>query len=392
MVSATVPSTCSRVASEPARESAYRVCTRCIMDTSDPEIQFDAKGHCNHCRRYDERARNEIFTGEAAKERLAQIVETIQRSGRNREYDCVIGVSGGVDSTAVAYYVKELGLRPLAVHLDNGWNSELAVDNIKKTLQTLDIDLFTYVIDWEEFRDLQVAFLKSSVPNCEIPTDHAINALLVKTALAHRVRYVMLGGNVATEGIMPSAWCYYSHDLRHLNAIQKRFGTRKLRSLPRLSLPGYLYSFLVRGVRFIPILNYLDYNKAKAKQLIQSKLGWRDYGGKHFESIYTRFYQAHILPTKFGFDKRRPHLSTLVCSGEMTREAALAELAKDPYGSFNLAQDEEFVIKKLRLTKEEFKAIMAAPPLTHYDFPSNALFFHKLPKLKTLFKKIATRA
>ncbi len=362
------------------------------MDTSDPWIEFDTDGHCNHCRRYDVRAKNEIFTGELAKKRLVGILDEAKRSNRKGDYDCVIGVSGGVDSTAVAYYVKELGLRPLAVHLDNGWNSELAVDNIKRTLETLDIDLYTYVVDWEEFRDLQVAFLKSGVPNCEIPTDHAINALLVKTALAHKARHVMLGGNVATEGIMPSAWCYYNHDLRHLQAIQSRFGTKKLKSLPRVSFPGYLYSFLIRGVRFIPILNCLDYNKANAKKLIQSELGWRDYGGKHFESIYTRFFQAYILPKKFGFDKRRPHLSTLIASGEISRETALAELAKDPYGDCDLAQDKEFVIKKLGLTEAEFEKIMSATPRTHYDYPSHAFVFDGLPRLKKLFKRIATRS
>ena len=391
MVTATNPKVRVTRARILKRQSGYRMCSRCIMDTSDPNIEFDDSGHCNHCRRFDERARNEIFTGEAAVNRLSFIVDEVKRAGRGRDYDCVIGVSGGVDSTAVAYHVKQLGLRPLAVHLDNGWNSELAVDNIKRTLETLKIDLQTYVLDWEEFRDLQVAFLKSGVPNCEIPTDHAINALLVKTALAHKARHVMLGGNVATEGIMPSAWCYYNHDLRHLQAIQKRFGTRKLASLPRVSFPGYLYAFLVRGVRFIPLLNCLDYNKAKAKDLIQTELGWRDYGGKHFESIYTRFYQAYILPRKFGFDKRRPHLSTLVASGEISRETALAELQKDPYGDCDLAQDKEFVIKKLGLTEAGFDEIMSAAPRTHYDFPSNAFFFDGLPRLRALFKKIATR-
>ncbi len=378
-----------RIASSPPK-SGYRICTRCIMDTSDPEIQFDDHGRCNHCRRYDERAATEVFRGEKAAEQLAGLLRRIRQRRSHKEYDCIIGVSGGVDSTTVAYHVRRLGLRPLAVHLDNGWDSELAVCNIQRTLSVLEIDLHTHVIDWEEFRDLQLSFLRASVPNCEIPTDHAINAVLINTAIRMGIKYVLHGGNVATESIMPLAWGYYNQDLRHLRAIHKRFGSRKLRTMPQISLTRFVSAVLLRGVRYIPLLNYLEYNKAAAKKLIQDELNWRDYGGKHYESIFTRFFQGYILPAKFGFDKRRAHLSTLVCSGQMGRSEAMEEMEQDPYEHGELARDREFVIKKLGLSEHEFDAIMAAPPKKHEEYPSNRFFFQDLRRLRERFKAVAT--
>lgn len=363
------------------------------MDTSDPEIAFDEKGICNHCRQYEHRVATEIVRGPAGEARLAATVDAIRNSGRGKDYDCIIGVSGGVDSTTVAYTVKrKLGLRPLAVHFDNGWNSELAVDNIQRALKILDIDLETHVVDWEEFRDLQLSFLRASVANAEIPTDHGINALLYQAAARHGVKYIIGGGNVATEGILPFAWGYYNQDLRHLKAIHRQFGTVPLRTMPTISMRDYLWYVFVRRIRIIPILNYVGYNKTASMELIQRELGWRHYGGKHYESIYTRFFQGYLLPRKFGFDKRRAHLSTLVCSGEISREAALAEMQNDPYAANNLREDKEFVLKKLGLTTAEFDAIMALPRRTYRDYPSNALFFHRMASLRKLFKKIATTA
>lgn len=381
-----------RLHAGPRSDSHHRICTRCIMDTSDAEISFDESGVCNHCKQYYERVAKERFTGKEGETRLKELVTKIRRHGRGKEYDCLIGVSGGVDSTTVAYHAKRLGLRPLAIHLDNGWNSELAVDNIKGTLDRLGIDLYTHVIDWEEFRDLQMSFLKASVPNSEIPTDHAILALLINTALKWGIKYVLQGGNVATEGILPFSWGYYNQDLKHLKAVHRRFGAKRLRTLPQLSLCRFVYAIMVRGVKYIPILNYLDYNKHEAKNLIQEQFGWRDYGGKHYESIYTRFFQGYILPVKFGYDKRRAHLSTLVCSGEITRQEALQEMSKPPYEAEQLEQDKEYVIKKFGLTTDEFEAIMQAPVRRHGDYPSHHFFFHQLQTLKRIFKRIATNA
>ena len=370
---------------------AYRICDRCIMDTTDPRIVFDEAGGCNHCHDYDQRASQELFAGKEREHRLELMVEAIKREGRGRDYDCVIGVSGGVDSTMVAYYTKQLGLRPLAIHLDNGWNSELAVCNIKQTLDTLGIDLMTHVIDWDEFRNLQLSFLKASVPNCEIPTDHAINALLIDTALKTRTRFILNGSNLVSEAIMPLAWGYHNQDLRHVRAIHRQFGSVPLKTFPTLSLFKFVWSIMVRGVKLVPFLNYVDYNKEKAKTLIQSELGWRDYGGKHFESVYTRFFQGYILPRKFGYDKRRAHLSTLICSAQMTRAEALCEIGKDVYGGNDIEQDRKFVVKKLGLTDQQFEDIMHAPAKKHTEYPSNHFIYEEMKSLKKLFKRIATQ-
>lgn len=370
----------------------YTICARCIMDTSDPYIQFDENGHCNHCRTYDVRFATEVFPGEEGRRRLKAIVAKIKADGRGREYDCLIGVSGGVDSTTVAYWVRKLGLRPLAVHLDNGWNSELATRNMKRMAEALELDMMTHVVDWPSFRDLQLSFLKASVPNCEIPTDHAINALMLETAARYGIKYIIGGGNVATEGILPAAWGYYNQDLRHIKAIHRRFGTVPLTNYPQLPLRRFVSLVLLSGIRIIPILNYVDYRRSQAVELIQRELGWEPYGGKHYESVYTRFFQGYILPRKFGYDKRRAHLSTLICAGDMSREEALAEMEQDPYSGNDLQADMEEVLEKLGLSPSDFRRVMETPPRRHQDYPSNRFFFDGLAGLRKQFKKIATRA
>jgi N-acetyl sugar amidotransferase len=332
------------------------------MDTTDPAIVFDAQGVCNHCAEYDRRERGELFSKEVRDAKIKALLDEIKTAGRNKAYDCVIGVSGGVDSTMVAYKVKELGLRPLALHVDNGWNSELAVNNIELTVRKLDIDLHTIVLEWAEFRDLQLAFLKSSVANIEMPTDHALTSLLFRTASENGVKYVISGANVVSEAIMPVSWMQDSRDLQLIKAIHKRFATLPMKTYPACSMARYAYYVIARRIKYVPILNYLDYNKLSAKAFIQKELGWRDYGGKHYESVFTRFFQAYILPEKFKMDKRRPHLSSLVCSNQMTRDAALQELQKPAYPPELFRSDYELFLKKMRLTAEEFEAIMKEPP------------------------------
>lgn len=373
-------------------ERPYQVCTRCIMDTSDPEITFDDAGVCNHCSAALERMDRELLPASQRQRALQDLVDKIKAEGNGKEYDCVIGVSGGVDSTMVALTVKQMGLRPLAVHFDNGWNSELAVDNIKKTLDNLGIDLLTHVVDWEEFRDLQLSFLRASVANCEAPTDHGITALLFQIAARHKVRFILSGSNLATEAILPISWGHYNQDLRHLKALHRRFGSRPLRTMPTISVPAYIYYVFVRRIRQIPLLNYIDYKKDEAKQVLTTELGWRDYGGKHYESVWTRFFQGYYLPTKFGFDKRRAHLSSLICSGQMTREQALTELDKPAYDADLLRQDKQFVLKKFGLTQEELDQILRSAPKLATEYPSNYFLFHTLRKYKNWFRSIATRA
>ncbi len=356
-----------------------KICTRCVMDTSDSDIQFDEKGTCNQCRRYEELMRSILCSDEEKHQKLKSLVNKIKEKGKNKEYDCIIGVSGGVDSTMVAYTVKKLGLRPLAVHVDNGWNSELSVKNIEQTCKVLDIDLYTRVLDWEEFKDLQLSFLKSLFINVEMPTDHAIMAVLFQIADEKKIQYIISGSNLATEGILPNSWVYDIKDWRFIEGIHRKFGKLKLKTFPHYSLIDLFYYLFIKRIKFATILDYIEYNKKDVVKLIEKELGWKYYGGKHYESIYTRFYQGYILPRKFKIDKRRAHLSTLICSGQITREEALEELKKDPYPSKEMMQeDKEYVIKKFGLTGEEFEKIMSQPIKTFKSYPNNSFLFCKL--------------
>ena len=369
---------------------SYRICTRCIMDTTVQGIEFDENGVCNYCREYEENARRVLLPDEIREKKLGEIVNQIREKGRkNEKYDCLIGLSGGVDSTYAAYIaVKELGLRPLAVHVDNGWNSEISENNIRRAVERLDLDLHRYVIDWEEFRDLQLSFLKASVPNIENPTDHAILAVLQRTAVQNGIHYILRGGNIVTEGILPRSFGYNSKDLRYIRGIHRKLSGRKLNKFPGVSICGFFYHKYVRRVRSIRILNYVPYHREEAMRVMEKELGWEYYGGKHYESVFTRFFQGYILPRKFKIDKRRAHLSTLICSGQMTREEALEKISRDPYPSEELRdKDKKFVLAKLGITEKEFDEIMNLPPASFRDFPSNYWLF----RLKYLLDEIGLR-
>ena len=255
----------------------------------------------------------------------------LKSDGRGKRYDCLIGLSGGVDSTYVAWLAKQHGLRPLAVHLDNGWDSELAVKNVENIITRCGFDLFSLVIDWEEFRDIQLAYLYASVVDIEVVSDHAIFASMYKLAKEHNTGYILSGTNIVTEFIMPPSWLYDKMDYSNLKDIHYRFGKKKLNTYPYFDFRKHVYYNSVLGLSPISILNNVPYNKKEVKEIIQKELGWRDYGGKHYESQFTKFYQAYILPEKFHIDKRKAHLSTLICSGQMTRTEALQELEKPLY-------------------------------------------------------------
>ena len=357
-------------AAAPAQPAALRVCTRCVMDTSDPDIHFDSVGVCHHCHDYDRLVRERLLTGAARDAARERIVAQIRADGVGKPYDCIIGVSGGVDSSYVAYLVKQFGLRPLAVHLDNGWNSELAVSNISNQLKILGIDLQTHVIDWEEFKDIQLAMLRASTPDSEIPTDHAIAALMRQTAERIGVRHIVTGCNIRTETHLPPAWSRGHGDWVYIRSVHRRFGSRPIHTFPHIT---YLQHRRLAGKQVLTdLLDYVDYVKKDAKAKLIRDLGWRDYGGKHFESIYTRFYQGYILPKKFGFDKRRSHLSSLICSGEITRAEALMELEKQPYPVEMQREDRAYAVKKFGITEADFESIMRTPPKTFWDYPSYA--------------------
>ena len=347
----------------------YRICTRCVMDTAaDPDITFGAEGLCHHCARYDRLLPVRVQRGEAGRLALEALVTRIKAAGRGREYDCIIGVSGGVDSTYVAHLVVEHGLRPLAVHLDNGWNSELATQNIQQVLDRLGVELHTVVLDWEEFRDLQVAFLNASTSDGEIPTDHAIFATLWREAASRGIRYIISGMNFTTESISVPSWAYGHSDWRYVKDVHRRHGTRPLRSYPHFSLARLVYWNAIARLRTVSILNYIDYRKDDAIALLRDRLGWRSYGGKHHESIYTRWFQGYLLPTKFGIDKRVGHLSDLIKAGQMGREEALVELAKPTYDPALQAEDTLYVRKKLGFSEEAFAALLAAPVRSFRDY------------------------
>lgn len=368
----------------------YQICTRCIMDTTDPNIIFDQNGICNHCHECDETLKRQVFSGDTGRAKLGEMVQSIKKSGKGKPYDCLIGVSGGVDSTFLAFKMKQLGLRPLAVHLDNGWDSELAVSNIEKALTTLKIDLHTMVIDWNEFKDLQLAYLYSSTPDSEIPTDHAIVATLFKTAAQFNIKYIVNGQNFSTEAILPKAWSHGHYDWKYIKSIHSRFGHVKLKTFPHYSYLRFLYYLLVKKIKIVFPLNYIDYDKQEAIRILEQELSWRNYGGKHYESKYTHFFQAYILPTKFHFDKRRAHLSTLVCSNQMTRDQALGEINKPLYDPVSLNDDLEFVQKKLGLSASEFRQIIEAKPKKFSDYPSseNDPLYQSLFALARIVRKI----
>lgn len=366
----------------------YKVCNRCIMDTSDPGIFFDELGICNHCNRYDREVNRRIFKGDIAKKELLKLVDEIKKAGRNKEYDCLVGVSGGVDSTYVAYLCKLHGLRPLAVHFDNGWNSELAVSNIEKTLDKLGIDLYTNVIDWEEFSDLQLAFLKASTPDGEIPTDHAIDSFLFKEAERRNIKYIISGMNFASESVSVPSWAYGHSDWKYISSIHKKFGKIKLINYPHYTLFDLFKWFFLKRIKLVSILNYIDYNKEEAKIIMQRDLSWVDYGGKHYESVYTRFFQGYILPKKFNIDKRRCHLSDLINSKQITKEEALIEIEKDGYDVKLFNQDYDFVLKKFELTKDEFGEIMSLPVLSFKNYPNSFTLIYKLKSILYFLREI----
>ncbi|MCZ8020951.1 MAG: N-acetyl sugar amidotransferase [Cyclobacteriaceae bacterium] len=373
----------------------YRMCTKTVMDTTDPDIVFDEVGICNYVHHFESKIKPVLEPNPNKQIALQNLLKEIKQAGKNHEYDCIVGLSGGVDSSYLIYYLKDVaGLRPLAVHLDGGWNSELAVKNIENLVSQLKVDLYTHVINWEEMKDLQVAFLKSGVPNQDVPQDHAIISILYKIARQKKIQYIISGHNLATESILPKAWGHDAMDLVHLQSIHKTFGKlKKLKTYPTLSFFEYYFvSRFIHKIQSIRFLNLIDYNKKEAMKLLEDKFNWRYYGGKHYESRFTKFFQSYLLPTRFGFDKRKAHLSSLIVSGQITRDEALTELAKPLYDTNELAEDKEYVAKKLGLSSKEMTEIIHLPLKTHVDYPSNEKVYNFVRKIYFLFKSFKTKA
>ena len=370
----------------------YQQCSKTVMDTiADPNITFDKQGISNYWFDYQELAKKILIHGEAGKQKWLDTITLLKKEGQDKKYDCIIGVSGGVDSTYVAYIVKEAKLRPLVVHFDNGWNSEIAVQNINKIIDYLDADLYTLVIDWEEFRDLQRAYIKAGVIDIEALTDHAIIGTLYRLAAKHQVKYVISGSNIETEGVLPNAWIFPKMDSINIKDIHAQFGKVKLKTFPFFSVLKKQYYLKFKKLNFISPINFAPYNKEKVKAIISEEIGWQDYGGKHHESVFTKFYQNYILPTKFKVDKRKAHLSNLICSGQLTKAEALKELELPLYDPTELVQDKEYVVKKLGFTIEEFDQLMQEQPRSHYDFECEGPIekhYTWLKPIKKAYKKL----
>lgn len=352
----------------------YQVCARCVMDTTAEEISFDGEGVCNFCHDFEQRLKPTWHPDERGRAFLAEIAERIRRDGQGHDYDCLFGVSGGIDSTFMALQIKKLGLRPLVVHVDTGWNSELAVHNIEGVVRTLGFDLHTVVIDWDEMRDLQAAFFRAGVVNQDIPQDNAIFATLHRVALESGIRYLFQGFNIVTESILPMSWGFDNMDSRHIRAIHRRFGRRPLASYPLLDfaeLCTLRYGFPeAKPYETIALLNYMPYVREEAIRAITEELGFRDYGTKHGESLFTKFYQEYFLPQRFGIDKRRPHYSSLIVAGQLDRAEALERLKSPAHSPEHLDETRAYFVKKLNVPDAEFDRFLNGPIRAHHIYAS----------------------
>lgn len=353
----------------------YQQCMQCVMDTSDPLIVFDEDGNCNHCTGYIKQWPNVMHQGNQGRKELDAMIDVARKSGKGKKYDVIMGLSGGMDSSYVAYNAKQFGLRILAVHLDNGWNSELSVKNIESCINYANADLYTHVIDWEEFKNLQLAYLRAGVIDIEALTDHAIRSIIYKLTDKYKIEYNLSGSNFTTEGILPNSWVFNKLDFKNIRSINARFGNKKIKTFPGMSLSKYIYYRAFARIKPIDVLNYIDYNVEKAISDMETGMGWRYYGGKHHESTFTKFYQGYILPVKFGVDKRKAHFSTLICSGNMTRTEAVQKLQNEIYKPEELADDMEYVLKKFGLTESEFQKIMQSEPVSHKQYTNNSVLF-----------------
>ncbi|MGF1765954.1 N-acetyl sugar amidotransferase [Enterovibrio makurazakiensis] len=350
-----------------------KICSNCVMDTTDSKITFDANGVCDHCNTYYSDILPNWNPDGLNDNSLLKLAEKIKLEGKGHDFDCLIGMSGGIDSSYLLYLAKEkLGLRPLVFHVDAGWNSQEAVNNIERLVDGLELDLFTEVIDWEEMKDLQLSFFKSGVSHIDTPQDHAFFATMYKFASKHNVKNILTGGNYSTECIRnPLEWMYYQSDSRQLKDIHAKFGSVPLKKFPVTNILWHkLYLPYVKGIKLTRPLDYMKYNKEEAIKTLEDKFGYQRYPQKHFESRFTRFYEGYWLPNKFGYDTRKVQFSSLILTGQMTREEALEELKTPPMTDEDVRHEFEFIANKLGITTDELQGYFDAPNKTYREYKS----------------------
>lgn len=366
----------------------YKKCNKCVMDTTDPVISFNNQGICNHCQKFDTYIDTEWFPNKTGNKKLESIIKDIKINGKGNKYDCIIGLSGGIDSSYLAIKIKEFGLKPLVVHVDAGWNSELAVNNIEKIIKYCNYDLHTHVVNWKDMRSLHLSYLKSGIANQDVPQDHIFFSSLYHFAIKNKIKYIISGGNLATEGVFPPTWHGSAMDSINLKAIHKKFGNTPLKSYKTISFFQYYFWYpIILGMRTLRPLNYMDYNKENALKELK-KIGYKPYPKKHGESIFTKFFQNYYLPKKFGFDKRLPHYSSLIVSKQLSREKAI-ELLKEPlYDKTELQNDIDYIIKKLQIDREEFEYIMNCDKSFYEDYPNWLKLQSFIKKIQNTYSKI----
>jgi N-acetyl sugar amidotransferase len=357
------------------------------MDTSDQRITFDERGICDHCTNFYKNVLPNWHTDEQGWNALQKTVQLIKKEGEGKDFDCILGMSGGIDSSYLTYLAKEkLGLRPLVFHVDAGWNSQEAVNNIEKLVEKLGLDLYTEVIDWEEMRDLQLSFFKAGVPHIDIPQDHAFFATMYNFAAKHKIKYILTGANYSTECVKnPLEWIYFGTDLRQINDIHKKFGQRPLVNFPLTNILRHkIYLRYFKGMKVVKPLDYVPYIKEEAVQFLADNFGWQKYPQKHFESRFTKFYEGYWLPEKFGYDTRRVQYSSLILTEQMTREEALEKLSRPAHDEGTIAGDFEYIATKLGITVAELQSYMDAPNKSYRDYKSQENIFYVGSKVMTL--------
>lgn len=371
-------------------ESTFQRCITTVMDTTDPDIVFDERGECGYVAEVRRMHATSWHPNETGRRKLDQIVDQIKQDGCNRDFDCIVGLSGGLDSSYLALRMAEHGLRVLAVHVDGGWNSETSVQNIERVCHHNNWDLFTHVVNWDEMRDLQFAYLRAGLVNQDVPQDHAFFSTLWRKAVSMRIKWALSGGNLASESILPIAWRGHdAMDATHIRSVHKKFGSIKLSNYPSVGYFRYNLNYrLLRGMKVLKPLNYMPYVREHAISELVKKSQWRPYGDKHHESIFTKFFQGYYLPLKFGFDKRKAHLSSMILSGQITRDQALIEIEKPPFDEAEIDSQKDYIAKKLRIDRSELERLIDKPSFQNDRLPDGIWMKNLLLKSKATASRL----